>query len=155
MKPVKVVIDTNIFIGAFFHNNKNSQALLQYNNEGKVKFYFNKNTYNELYYIFGEMIQKVMPSSNIAKTFERFGKVIYSIEKIEHKTKTNYCEDKSDNMFIDCCIDGNVEYLVSEDIHVQRIKEFKEDIKEKYGINIKILSPFQFNLEMLRLKFMK
>ena len=58
-------------------------------------------------------------------------------------------------MFIDCCIDGNVEYLVSEDIHVQRIKEFKEDIKEKYGINIKILSPFQFNLEMLKLKFIK
>ena len=79
----------------------------------------------------------------------------YNIEKIEHKTKTNYCEDKSDNMFIDCCIDGNVEYLVSEDIHVQRIKDFKEDIKEKYGLNIKILSPFQFKLEMLRLKFIK
>lgn len=155
MNPVKVVVDTNVFIGAFFHNNKNSQALLRYNYDNKIKFYFNEDTYNELYYIFGEMIEKVMRGSNIAKTFERFGKVMYNIEKIKHKTKTDYCEDKSDNKFIDCCIDGNIQYLISEDIHLERINEYKKEIKEKYGIELKILSPFQFNLEMLRLKFLK
>lgn len=155
MKTINVVVDTNIFIGAFFHNNKYSQALLRYNNEDKIKFYFNKDTYNELYYIFGEMIEKVMNNSNISNTLERFGKVMYNIEKIEHKTKTNYCEDKSDNKFVDCCIDGNIEYLVSEDIHLQRISKFTEEIKEKYGVELKILSPFQFNLEMVKLKFRK
>lgn len=155
MIPIKVVVDTNVFISAFFHNDKNCQDLLRYNEKNKIKFYLNQDTYNELYFVFGELTEQVMKEINLAKTFQRFGKVMYNIEKINHKTKTDYCEDKSDNKFVDCCIDGNIQYLISKDIHVERIEEYKEEIKSKYGIELKILSPFQFSLEMLRLKFLK
>lgn len=154
MKPIKVVVDTNVFISAFFHNNKSCQALLRYNDENKIKLYFNEDTYNELYYIFGELVERVIKNINVAKTFRKFGKVMYNIEKINHKTRTEYCEDKSDNKFVDCCIDGNVQYLISQDVHVEKIEEYKDEIKNKYGLEIKILSPFQFTREMLKLKFL-
>ena len=48
-----------------------------------------------------------------------------------------------------------VKVVVDTNIFIGAFKDFKEDIKEKYGLNIKILSPFQFKLEMLRLKFIK
>ena len=155
MNPIKVVVDTNVFISAFFHNNKNCQALLRYNDQNKIKFCFNEDTYNELYYIFGELLEKVIKDINVARTFQKFGKVMYNIEKIKHKTRTDYCEDKSDNKFVDCCIDGDIPYLISQDIHVEKIDTYKEEIKNKYGIELKILSPFQFSREMLKLKFLK
>lgn len=153
MKPVKVVVDTNVFISAFFHNDKSAQALLRYSQENKIKFCFSKDTNDELYYIFGEMIEKFFGSFKTAKIMERFGRLVYFSEKVEHNTKTNYSEDKSDNKFIDCCIDGNIKYLISEDFHIENVRDFEKEIKKEYGLEIKILSPLQFSMEMLKLKF--
>lgn len=153
MSQIRVVVDTNVFVNAIFHNDKTCQKILQYNNENKIKFCFNEYTNNELYYIIGEILQKVMQERNVAKMLSRFGKMMYNIEKIEHKTKTNYCIDKSDNNFIDCCIDGQVKYLITSDIHIEDVRDKLKEIKEKYNIEMKILSPFQFSMEMLRLKF--
>lgn len=153
MSQIRVVVDTNVFVNVIFHNDKTCQKILQYNNENKIKFCFNEYTNNELYYIIGEILQKVMQERNVAKMLSRFGKMMYNIEKIEHKTKTNYCIDKSDNNFIDCCIDGQVKYLITSDIHIEDVRDKLKEIKEKYNIEMKILSPFQFSMEMLRLKF--
>lgn len=151
--PIKVVADTNIFINAFFHKDKSAQALLRYYSQGKIKFYFNKETHNELHYIFGEMIEKLI-KENTANLLGKFGDMMYDIEKIKHITRTNYVVDQSDNKFIDCCIDGKVKYLISQDIHVEDVREFRQKIKDEYGLEINILSPFQFNMEMLRIKFL-
>ena len=155
MKPINVVVDTNVFIDAFFFNDKSGQKLLRYNNDKKINFCFNKETYQELYYIMGDMISQTMQNRNISKIMENFGNVMYSVDKIEHKIKTNYVEDKSDNKFIDCCIDGKINYLISKDIHVENVRDLVKDIKEKYNLELNILSPFQFNLQMLKLHFQK
>lgn len=153
LNPIKVVVDTNIFINAFFHKDKSAQSLLRYYSQGKIKFYFNKETHNELHYIFGEMIEKLI-KNNTANLLGKFGDMMYDVERIEHITKTNYVEDKSDNKFIDCCIDGNIKYLISQDIHVENVRDFQEKIKNDYGLEINILSPFQFTMEMLKIKFL-
>lgn len=153
MKPIKVVVDTNVFINAIFHNDKSCQRILQYNNENKIKFCFNEYTNSELYYIVGQLIQKLMQGKDVSRMLSRFGKMMYDIEKIEHKTKTNYSEDKSDNNFIDCCIDGQAKYLITNDIHLENARDSIKEIKEKYGLELKIVSPLQFSMEMLRLKF--
>lgn len=155
MKSIKVVVDTNVFINAIFHNDKSCQKILQYNNENRIRFCFNEYTNNELYYILGELLQKLMKDKNVSKMLSRFGKMMYNIEKVEHNTNTNYSIDKSDNNFIDCCIDGKVGYLVTSDIHLEDVRESVKDIKKKYGVDIKILSPLQFNMEMFRLKFIE
>lgn len=94
-----------------------------------------------------------MEGKEISRMLSRFGKMMYNIEKVEHKIRTNYSEDKSDNNFIDCCIDGKVKYLITNDIHLEKTRDNIKEIKDKYGIEIKILSPFQFSMEMLKLKF--
>ena len=152
MKPIKVV-DTNVFIKAFFHNDKSCQKILQYNNENKIKFCFNEYTNNELYYILGELLQKLMQGKNVSKMLSRFGKMMYNIEKVEHNTRTNFSIDKSDNNFIDCCIDGQAKYLITSDIHLEDVRDKLKEIKQKYAIDLKILSPLQFSMEMLKLRF--
>lgn len=153
MDKIKVVVDTNVFINAIFHNDKACKKILQYNNENKIQFCFNEYTNKELYYIIGELLQKTMKKIDTARMLSRFGKMMYSVEKVEHQTRTNYCVDKSDNNFIDCCIDGKVNYLITSDIHIEDVRDKIKEIKEKYNLEIKILSPFQFSLEMLRLRF--
>lgn len=67
-------------------------------------------------------------------------KCLWQVEEIDHIINTNYCkEDKSDNKFIDCCIDGNVKYLITQDKH---INSAGDEIKKQYGIEV--LSPMQF-----------
>ena len=153
MNKIRVVVDTNVFINAIFHDDKTCQKILQYNNENKIQFCFNEYTNRELYYIIGELLQKTMKKIDTAKMLSRFGKMMYNVEKIEHRTQTNYCVDKSDNNFIDCCIDGKVNYLITSDIHIEDVRNKIKEIKKRYNVEIKILSPFQFSLEMLRLKF--
>lgn len=77
---------------------------------------------------------------------------LWEIDKVDCKSKTNYCkEDPDDNKFIDCCIDGKIEYLISSDKHLLELKDSLE-IK-KHGI--KIMNPKDFSMEMLLKKFSK
>ncbi len=67
-------------------------------------------------------------------------KCLWQVEEIDHIINTNYCkDDKSDNKFIDCCIDGNVKYLITQDTHINSVSE---QLQSEH--NIEILSPFQF-----------
>ena len=42
-------------------------------------------------------------------------------------------------LFVDCCIDDDVRYLITQDMHINSISN---EIKKQY--NIEVLSPFQF-----------
>ena len=84
--------------------------------------------------------------------FYKLSNALWEINKIEGKTRCNYCkEDSDDNKFIDCCIDGRVKYLVSSDHHLLDLKD-KEEIRQH---GIEIMTPREFSLELLRLKFSK
>ena len=79
---------------------------------------------------------------------------LWEIERIEHNIKTNYCvDDVEDNKFIDCCIDGKIKYLITNDMHIREVIKKSDEIKEKYNLDLNILSPYQFSLELLKLKY--
>lgn len=91
-------------------------------------------------------------SREIDNLFFKLTNALWEIIKVECKSRTNYCkEDPDDNKFIDCCIDGNIKYLVSSDRHLLDLRDLPE-IK-KHGIEI--MTPKEFSRELLRLKFEK
>ena len=107
---MRVVIDTNVFINGIFKKDQFCKAIFRLKSLNKITLVMNKDMQNELFITFGNIIN------------------------------SNYCtEDESDNKFVDCCIDGNVTYLITQDNH---INSKQAELRKDYGIEV--LSPFQF-----------
>lgn len=157
---IKVVVDTNTLIDAIFHEETNCADLFQYKHDGEICFCMNIRTYQEAFTIFSRTLEEIekrtkdkkinITKKDIDSLYYKLTNTLWKIERIDGKTRTNYCkEDPDDNKFIDCCIDGNIKYLISSDKHLLNLKELPEIKKYK----IKIMSPKEFSLELLRLKF--
>lgn len=143
---MRIVVDTNVFINGIFKGNKYCKAIFQLKGLNKVTFVMNKEMQNELLITFGNILNEAYKKLdkeqdiNIFALMATLSKCLWQVEEIDHVINTNYCEeDKSDNKFIDCCVDGNVKYLITQDQH---INSASEKLKEDY--NIDVLSPFQF-----------
>ena len=112
----------------------------------------NKEMQNELLVTFGNILLEAFKridngkEINIFSLMATLSKCLWQVEEIDHIINTNYCiEDKSDNKFIDCCIDGNVKYLITQDKHINSVST---QLKKTY--NIEILSPMQFYTKFQR-----
>lgn len=155
ISSVRVVVDTNVFIDAIFENDQSCQSVLRYKHDGDIIFCMNEDMYKELYYIFSKSLDEVKLKKDLQRLLPKFGNTLYQVEWIPHKIKTDYCEDKSDNKFIDCCIEGNIKYLITSDMHLREVQKDLEDIKEKYNLDLNIMSAYQFSRELLQLKVNK
>lgn len=139
-------MDTNVFINGIFKGDKYCKAIFQLKSLNKVTFVMNKEMQNELLITFGNILNEAYKKLdkehdiNMFTLMATLSKCLWQVEEIDHVISTNYCiEDNSDNKFIDCCIDGNVKYLITQDKHINNAG----DILNK-DYNIQVLSPFQF-----------
>lgn len=143
---MRIVVDTNVFINGIFKKDTFSKAIFNLKSLNKVSFVMNKEMQNELLVTFGNILLEAFRKMERDSKFDIFplmatlSKCLWQVEEIDHVINTNYCvEDKSDNKFVDCCIDGNVKYLITQDNHINSVAE---ELKKNY--EIEVLSPFQF-----------
>ena len=143
---MRIVVDTNVFINGIFKNDSFSKAIFKLKSLNKVSFVMNKEMQNELLITFGNILLEAIGRIKCANEFNIFplmatlSKCLWQVEEIDHIINTDYCkEDKSDNKFIDCCIDGDVQYLITQDKH---INSASNELKKEH--NIEVLSPMQF-----------
>ena len=122
------------------------KAIFKLKSLNKVSFVMNKEMQNELLITFGNILLEAIGRIECASEFNIFplmatlSKCLWQVEEIDHIINTDYCkEDKSDNKFIDCCIDGDVQYLITQDKH---INSASNELKKEH--NIEVLSPMQF-----------
>lgn len=151
---IRVVVDTNVFINGIFKNNDFCKAIFNLKSLNKIKFVMNKEMNNELLFTFARILlisySKINEDiSNLVPLMATLSKCLWKVEEIDHIIHTNYCTaDKSDNKFIDCCIDGGVKYLITQDVHINSASaHLKKD-----GYNIEIYSPMQFYIAYKRHK---
>ena len=147
MDKIKVVVDTNVFINGIFKQDEFAQAIFRLKSANKICFVMNKEMQNELLVTFGNILLEAYRRRD--KKGEEFGiiplsaslsKCLWQVREVDHIIHTDFCkEDKSDNKFIDCCIDDDVKYLITQDKHINSVAG---DIKKQY--DIEVLSPFQF-----------
>ncbi len=147
MDKIKVVLDTNVFINGIFKGDQFAQALFQLKSANKIYFVMNKEMQNELLITFSNILLEAYKKRN--KKGEEIGiiplsaslsRCLWQVREVDHIIHTSFCkEDISDNKFIDCCIDDNVKYLITQDKHINGVAE---EIKKQY--KIEVLSPFQF-----------
>ena len=143
---MRIVVDTNVFINGLFKEDNFCKAIFQLKNLNKITFVMNKEMQDELLVTFGNILMEAFKRTKKGTNIKIFSlmaslsKCLWQVEEIDHIINTNYCkDDKSDNKFIDCCIDGDINYLITQDQHINSVSD---ELKKQY--NIEVLSPMQF-----------
>ena|SRR3989338_601097 len=128
---MRVVLDTNVFISGI-HWTGNSE---------KIIFMFRNKTF--------ELVSSIPIIEEITKTLRNFriplseedisnweNMILENAMLVEPEEKIDIIkEDFSDNKFIEASVAGKADYIITQDNHLLKIKEFR---------GIKILTPEEF-----------
>ncbi len=129
---MKVVLDTNIFISGIFWKGSSNKVILNWR-EGKFTLVTSLEAVSEIIKILKDF--KIKLSDEMIKEWVdlivRNSMIVDPKEKIEAVK-----DDPKDNIFIETAVAGNVDYIVSQDNHLLKLKEFR---------GIKIITPEEFN----------
>jgi len=132
---IRITVDTNVLVSATFWSG-DSDKIIELVELGKFELVLSTAVIKEFSDVLEyEEIQKKIANKNLImkRTVE---KLITLSTIIAPKTKLDVVkEDPSDNKILECAVDGNVDYLISQDNHLLKISEYKK---------IRILSPKEF-----------
>lgn len=150
---ILVVVDTNVYIHALFHNDRWCREVLNREYNGEIKIAMNIDTYAELSYIIYAHANKFSTKpEKLYKIYGLLGSIFWRMKLVPKITFSDLCEDHSDNKFIDCLIDGDADYIVTHDGN--HLLGLEDVIEKRYKKKTKILSAYQFinELNLKRLK---
>jgi hypothetical protein len=123
-KKVKVVFDTNVWISIFFKKTlgKEFSEILE---KEKIEIYATKEILEE--------ISKVLMYSKISELLELSGisereiiqRIVENSMLVKPKFKLRIIgEDLEDNKILDCALQAKVDFIVSGDKHLLKLKKF-------------------------------
>lgn len=129
---MKVVLDTNVFIsGIFWEGNFCSQIIDKWR-KGEFELVSSKELIEELVETLNSF--KIQLDEEIIigwkNTIIRNAIIVEPSEKIEIIK-----EDQDDNKFLETAIAGNIDFIISQDNHLLKLKEYQ---------GIKIIRPEEF-----------
>ncbi len=132
---MKITTDTNILISAAFWNG-DSNRIIEEVEKGKIELFLSKEIIKEFMTVLNSKeIQDKIKNRNLEmkRTIE---KVISISQIVEASLKLDIItEDKDDNKILECAKEGGVNFIISKDNHILKIKEFDK---------IKIITPEYF-----------
>ena len=129
---MKVVLDTNIFISGIFWKGASNKVILNWK-ESKFTLVASLEAVLEIIKVLKDF--KIRLSDDMIKEWidliRRNSIIVEPKEKIEAVK-----DDPKDSIFIETAVAGNVDYIISQDNHLLKLKEFR---------GIKIVTPEEFN----------
>ena len=129
---MKVVLDTNVFISGIFWRGSSNKVIINWK-EGKFTLVTSLETISEIIKVLKDF--KINLSDDTLR--EWIDLIIRNSIIVEPKERINIVkDDPKDNIFIETAVAGNADYIVSQDNHLLKLKEFK---------GIKIITPEEFN----------
>jgi len=116
----KVVFDTNVTIASFFWNGY-PRKIYELAKQNKLRLFYSHHILEEFirvlaYKKFGLTNEEMLP---IANDFVKTAELIEVTSKINVIT-----EDPSDNIFLECAVDSNADYIISGDHHLLDLKKY-------------------------------
>ena len=122
---LKLVLDTNTIISAFFWEG-NEAELLRKLEQGKVKLYITSEILKEV----EDVIKRQKFDGVMRKANLTHDQIIQKIVSLSHfviapKLNIKICRDEKDNKFLECAESAKVDYLVSGDEDLLSLKEYK------------------------------
>jgi putative PIN family toxin of toxin-antitoxin system len=139
---MRVIADTNVFIDALFHADKECTEILRREHKKELSFIMSSSMLEEL------SKTVFLHAHALNFTLEEFRQPFYLFTRILRRaipgeifTQKTFCSDKDDDKFIQCAIDEEVEYIISSDKHLLGVKD---KIHNKNKKAIKIMEPYKF-----------
>ena len=128
---MKLVLDTNIFISAFYWGGI-PQLVIDRIIEGLDQLFISNKILGEIADVMARPKFKTGAETidRYIKTIERTGKKIYTTGKT-----IDICRDKDDNDKIECGIKANVDFIITGDEDLLVLKKYKK---------IKIITPKEY-----------
>ncbi len=132
---MKITVDTNVLISATFWYGDSFRILERVENKEIelilsheiIKEYEEVLAYNEIQ----EKIQaKQLTMKQTVQKIQSMATLAYPSEKINIVK-----DDPDDNAVLECALEGDVNYIITNDKHLLKLKEFQE---------IKIITPAEF-----------
>jgi len=137
---VRITLDTNILVSGTFWTGA-SFRILDLVDRKKLRSISSKEIIEEYYGVINsdEIIDKIERKKLII--YKLVEKIIKNSEITEPRTKLSIVkEDPDDNKILECAKEGRVDYIITQDEHLLKLKKFE---------NIPILKPDDF-LKLLR-----
>ena len=129
---MKIVLDTNVFISGIFWKGASNKVIFNWK-EGKFTLVTSLEAISEIIKVLKDFKIK-LPDDMIREWVDL---IVRNSIIVEPKEKINIVkDDPKDNIFIETAVAGNVEYIISQDKHLLKLKEFR---------GIKIITPEEFN----------
>ena len=151
---MKVVVDTNVFINAVFHEDKYAKEILNKHYKKEIVIAINEDCETELFVIFMAHAEKFKTDiMRLFRLYKQLTSALWNTEEVMHNIKSSYSKDIYDNKFIDCYIESNANYIIT--YNTEHFIGFEKDIVKDYGCKLNIISPYNFILECNKLKMQK
>ena len=117
----RVLADTNVLISAFLTKG-NESKVVELAKAGKIKLIQSESTKEEF--------EETLKYPKLGFSFEQINDAIKEISLITVITPSSshfdtIKEDLDDNKILEAAFDGNVDYIISGDQHLIKLKEFK------------------------------
>jgi len=129
---MKIVLDTNVFISGIFWDGNFCSKIINKWKKKKLNMITSIPIINELTETLKNF--KIQIDEEIIKEWQKI--ILENSIVVNPSEKINIIkEDADDNKFIEAALAGNVDYIISQDKHLLKIKEYDK---------IKIISPEEF-----------
>ncbi len=137
--PLKLVLDTNTLVSAFFWEG-NEADLLRKIEQGKAKLYITSEILKEL----EEVIKRPKFNEVMRKAGYTPDQIMQKIVSLSHLViapglNIKVCRDEKDNKFLECAECAKAGYLVSGDADLLCLKEYKGILIVKSGRILNLL----------------
>lgn len=131
---MKAVLDTNVFISGIFWTGSPHQVILLWK-ERKFTLVTSLQVVAEIIKVLKDFKIK-MPDEMIKEWIDL---IIRNSIVVEPKERLYIIkDDPKDNIFVEAAVAGNADYIVTQDNHLLKLKEFR---------GIKIITPEQFKVQ--------
>lgn len=144
---MEIVIDTNVFIDAFFHEHKYAQEVLRLEHRNYFGLLFTIPTLDELTNVF--VLHALNAELDFVELIEPFNKLHRALARariVPYKKHKTVCEDPEDDKFINCAIEGCARYIITSDHHLIQVREPIYDLMKN---QIFIKRPYEFVTEFM------
>ena len=118
--PCRIVVDTNIMVGAIMKPTGASNRILNMWIQGRLTLLVTERILDEYRTILSQKWLKPDRVSELNRQMSEFAEVVDPKERV-HEIK----EDPSDNRFLECAAEGDADYIISSDQHLLTLQRFR------------------------------
>ena len=126
MKP-KVVLDTNLFVAAYWNRRSASARIIEACLAGQVQAYYTPEIERELWVVIRNIRAREEFAAIVSNLIGR-AEMISPWAQVDVRT-----EDPEDQKFLVCAASANADYLITSDVHLLKLRTVGKTVIIKPG----------------------